>query len=217
MRTKICGINNKDDMERALKAGASALGFLVGITHVAEDKVDADTARQLISIMPPFTTSVAVTHLTNANDIIELVKYIMSTTVQIHDYIPPYEVSLIKEALPGIKIIKAIHVTGPESLDLANSFEPFVDALLLDSRTTDRLGGTGITHDWDLSSLIVRSSKVPVILAGGLNPENVYQAVRKVHPFAVDVNSGVETNQKKDYQKIVKFIYEANKAEQHIR
>ncbi len=214
MRTKICGINDKDDMARALSAGASALGFLVGITHVAEDKVDLDTARHLISIMPPFTTSVAVTHLTNAEDISELVSYIMPTTVQIHDYMPPEEVRQVREALPGIKIIKAIHVTGPESLDLARSFEPVVDALLLDSRTANRLGGTGLTHDWDLSSLIVQNSRIPVILAGGLNPENVYQAVKKVHPFAVDVNSGVETNQKKDYQKIIKFICEANQAEQ---
>jgi len=214
MRTKVCGINNMEDMERALSAGASALGFLAGITHVAEDKVDLDTARHLISIMPPFTTSVAVTHLTNAKDIIELVKYVMCTTVQIHDYIPPEEVTQVREALPGIKIIKAIHVTGPESIDLARSFEPVVDALLLDSRTADRLGGTGITHDWDLSSIIVQNSRVPVILAGGLNQENVYQAVRKVHPFAVDVNSGVETKQKKDYHKMVTFICEANQAEQ---
>jgi phosphoribosylanthranilate isomerase len=79
-----------------------------------------------------------------------------------------------------------------DAIEMAKLFEPYAHAILLDSRTADRLGGTGITHDWDISARLVKSISIPVILAGGLTPGNVYEAVCKVKPYAVDVNSGVE-------------------------
>lgn len=202
-----------EDVNVSIKAGADALGFLVGITHLAEDKISNEEAKQIIKMLPPFVSTVAVTHLTKVNDIIELVRFLGVTTVQIHDYIPPDDVRIIKESLKSIKVIKAVHVMETDSIEIAKSFEPFVDAILLDSRTKDRIGGTGITHDWNISERIVKEVKRPVILAGGLTADNVYEAVNKVRPFAVDVNSGVETDNRKDFQKVSKFILESKAAE----
>jgi len=118
----------------------------------------------------------------------------------------------VRNGLKGVKIIKSIHVTGLGAIELAKEYLPFADALLLDSRDGARIGGTGKTHDWEISRKIVRESNKPVILAGGLSPDNVYQAVKKVRPFAVDVNSGVETNLRKDPAKMKVFINEAKRA-----
>lgn len=213
MRAKICGISNSEDAKIALQAGADALGFLVGITHLAEDKISKEKAKDIILSLPPFVSTVAVTHLTDVNKIVDLVLYLGVTTVQIHDYIAPEEVKRVRDMLPGVKIIKAVHVMQEDSIAIAQSFTPYVDALLLDSRTKDRLGGTGLTHDWNISERIVNEVNRPVILAGGLNADNVYDAVKKVKPFGVDVNSGVESDNKKDFDKVSRFILNAKKAE----
>ena len=216
MRSKICGINSLEDVNVVLKSGAHALGFLVGITHLAEDKVSNEEAKTLIEGLPPYVSSVAVTHLTNVNEIIELVKYLGVTTVQIHDYIPPEAVKVVRDMLQCVKIIKAVHVVDEDALAVAKSFVPYVDAILLDSRTNERLGGTGMTHNWNISAKIVQAVKKPVILAGGLTSDNVYEAVIKVKPFGVDVNSGVETKYKKDFLKVSKFISNAAKGECNV-
>lgn len=220
MRTKICGINTWENAKIALDCGADALGFLVGITHLAEDKIEVEAAKKIISALPPFVSTVAVTHLKDPKAIIEMARYLNVTTLQIHDYIPPEGVELCRRELAGVKIIKAVHVVDGDrqgTIDLAHSFEHSADALLLDSRTAKRLGGTGRVHDWGISSEIVRQIRLPVILAGGLNDKNVYDAVTKVRPFGVDVNSGVETNADKDPNKVLGFINNAKKAEMDYR
>jgi phosphoribosylanthranilate isomerase len=213
MRVKVCGINKFDEAIVALKAGAHALGFLVGITHIAEDKVSLDEARNIISKLPPFISTVAVTHLTNIDEIIDMVKFLKVTTLQIHDYIKPKEVAMISNLLYGVKIIKSIHVMDDNSIDNAKSFEPYVDAIILDSRTAHRLGGTGLTHDWNISAKIVKEMNKPVILAGGLNDKNVYEAVKLVKPYGVDANSGLEIGNKKDFDIIHNFVKNAQQSE----
>ncbi len=213
MRTKICGIRNLSDAQTAIRAGANAVGFLVGITHLAEDKISKEEAKDIIAQLPPFVSAVLVTHLTDKNEIVELAKYLGVGTVQIHDYIPPRDLQFVKDNLPFCKIIKAVHVMDREkALEMVKDFEGVCDALLLDSRTEDRLGGTGKTHDWNISREIVSKSKVPVILAGGLNEDNVYDAVKKVKPFGVDVNSGVEIDGWKSFEKVFKFVHDAQTA-----
>jgi len=213
MRTKVCGIRNMDDAQTAIRAGAHALGFLVGITHVAEDKISAEDAKAIIAQLPPFVSSVLVTHLTDKDEIIALATRLGVSTVQIHDYISPADVAYVRKALPFCKIIKAIHIIDrEEALQMMHDFESVADALLLDSRTKDRLGGTGMVHDWNISALIVEQSRVPVILAGGLTDENVYDAVMRVRPFGVDVNSGVERNGWKAEDKVKKYVSEAIRA-----
>ncbi|MBX5436113.1 MAG: phosphoribosylanthranilate isomerase [Alicyclobacillaceae bacterium] len=215
MRVKICGIQSEEDMRTALAAGADALGFLVGITHLAEDQVTIDLARHLVAKLPPFVSSVAVTHLRTAAEISELVQAVRCTTVQVHDDVDVGVLSEVRRNLPSVKVIKAVHVTGPEALAYARHFEPYADALLLDSRTENRIGGTGRTHDWNISRQIVREIRIPVILAGGLNPDNVADAVQKVRPYGVDVNSGVERNGRKDPSLCRRFADRARAATNH--
>ncbi len=218
MKIKICGIRNQDDAKVALDAGADALGFLVGITHLAEDKISNEEAKAIIESLPPLVSPVAVTHLADVQKIIALIKYLGVNTVQIHDYIEPIQVKTIRENLPGVKIIKSVHVEGDNAIEMAKLFEPYAHAILLDSRTADRLGGTGITHDWDISARLVKCISLPVILAGGLTPGNVYEAVCKVKPYAVDVNSGVEdTKGNKNFFKVQLFIGEARRASVSFR
>ncbi len=216
MKIKICGINTQKNADIAVSCGADALGFLVGITHLAEDKIAIEDAKKIISSIAGKCKSVAVTHLTDTKSILDLCDYLSPDILQIHDYIPPEQVSLIKSQIPKISVVKAVHIINGEGEDAvlkAKSFQNVCDAVLLDSRTADRLGGTGITHDWNISRRIASELEIPVVLAGGLNSENVYDAVKTVRPFAVDVNSGVETNGDKDAEKILKFIENAKKAE----
>ena len=210
MKAKICGINSLPEMTIALDAGADAIGFLVGITHLAEDKTDIPTARELIRHIPPFVSKVAVTHLQTAHDIIPLLKELNVDTVQLHNDITLEEIKKIQRALPYLKIIKAVSVTGKESISNAKKFDGYVDSIILDSRTHDRLGGTGVTHDWTISRAIVKELTIPVILAGGLTPVNLSNAITTVRPYAVDVNSGVETEHRKDPQKVKAFIQTAH-------
>ena len=112
--------------------------------------------------------------------------------------------------MPGIKLVQVIHVTGPESVEEALRVAPHVDALLLDSGNQSlkvkELGGTGRVHDWSLSERIVKSVPRPVYLAGGLKPDNVGEAIRRVRPFGVDVCSGLRTDGSLDEAKVAAFF-----------
>ena len=197
-----------------MKAGANAVGFLVGLTHLAEDKINKDDAKAIIAKLPPFVSSVLVTHLTDRAKIIDLATELNVNTIQIHDYISPEDVVFVRTQMANCKIIKAIHIIDEaEAIQMMHDFECTCDALLLDSRTKERLGGTGMVHDWNISKRIVSESKIPVILAGGLTDQNVYDAVKKTMPFGVDVNSGVEADGWKDYAKVREFVSEAHRAE----
>ena len=148
----------------------------------------------------------------DAASIIEQQRRTRVNAIQIVDRLVHGAHRELRTALPGIRLIQVIHVTGDESVEEAISVSPYVDALLLDSgnpsAAVKELGGTGRTHDWSISSRIRVSADVPVFLAGGLTPENVRQAVRYVRPFAVDVCSGVRTNGKLDEHKLKKFFAE---------
>lgn len=219
MRVKICGIRSVEDALTAISAGADAVGFLVGITHLAEDKISNEEAKKIIDYLPPFVSTVAVTHLQDIDKIVEMCEYLGVNTLQIHDYLSPENVLECKKRLPGIKLLKAIHVmqSCDEALEMSHSYENIVDAIILDSRTKDRLGGTGNVHDWNISKKIVEEISIPVILAGGLTDENVYDAVKKVNPYAVDVNSGVEMNGFKDFKKVKRFVDDSKKADLELK
>lgn len=195
MKVKICGIRNQQDASIAIDAGANALGFLVGLTHKAEDEVSVGEAKNIICRIPPFVSSVLVTHLTDAEEISCIAEEIRVTTIQVHDYVDPSVMIRIRSNLPGVKLIKAIPIVSEiEAKELMEDFQRVSDALLLDSITDERIGGTGKTHDWSISRQIVCNATVPVFLAGGLQPLNVADAIRVVSPYGVDVNSGVEVN-----------------------
>jgi phosphoribosylanthranilate isomerase len=118
------------------------------------------------------------------------------------------EVTFVKNlrSLVPCNIIKTVHVKGEESIQEAKKHSRFSDAILLDTAAKE-MGGSGKTHDWEISRRIVEAVEKPVFLAGGLTPENVREAVEMVRPYAVDVSSGVEREKgKKDLEKVRKFI-----------
>jgi phosphoribosylanthranilate isomerase len=200
MKVKICGITNLEDAMQAISFGADALGFQVGMRHKTEDEVSPEEAKAIVASLPPFVSYVMVTHLQDANTIISLLKLIQKTTmIQLHDNddIDLKEISAIKEKMPSVRIIKAIHIVvdGSEApLKKLHNYDGIADALILDSVNLkeelhnydgiasildsvnlkeDRIGGTGITHDWTLSKKMVNNSHLPIILAGGLTPDNI--------------------------------------------
>lgn len=218
VRVKICGITNLEDANFAVSFGADALGFIVGVRRKAEDAISPEEARRIILSLPPYISSVLVTDLMEAKRVIELCKEIGATTIQLQDEIPFDEIVLVRRGLPNIRLVKAVHVTGPQAVDKARGYEGRVDAILLDTLNIkeDRIGGTGLTHDWRISRRIRERCSLPVILAGGLNPENIEEAIRIVHPYGVDVNSGVENPEgglhgRKDPVCVKAFIEKAKK------
>jgi phosphoribosylanthranilate isomerase len=195
MRIKICGIKTEADVDIVIKSGADAAGFLVGQIHTSTDFILPGTAARLSVMLPPFITPVIVTHLTDVASILDIVKKTGITTLQLHGGNSPEDVRKICDALPGNgKIIYAVHIIKSEIVPSLDAYYPFVDAILLDSynMTTGQVGGTGQIHDWALSARIVKTSTVPVILAGGLNPSNVEEAIKTVNPYGVDANSGLK-------------------------
>jgi len=171
------------------------VGLICGVTHVTEDELAPDEARRLARRTPPMVSTVLVTHLEDAGEILQLADYVGVDTIQVHGLVSYETVAAVFELAAGRRIIKAVHVLGSTAVDEALTLADVCHAVLLDSRTSDRLGGTGRTHDWSISRHVadaLRTRGRPVILAGGLHPDNVAEAVRAVRPFAVDVNSGVE-------------------------
>jgi phosphoribosylanthranilate isomerase len=157
--------------------------------------------------VPPYVAVVLVTHLATVEAVLTLVDHVQPDSVQLHGEPQPSLCAAVREARPLLRICQAVHVTGPEAAERASEVAPHCDALVLDSRTADRLGGTGRTHDWSVSRQIVDDVGVPVILAGGLTDENVAEAIRVVHPYAVDVNSGVDDRAgRKDPRRLDRFM-----------
>ncbi|MBW2990055.1 phosphoribosylanthranilate isomerase [Candidatus Woesearchaeota archaeon] len=210
-QVKICGITNEEDALKAAVLGADYLGFLVEISF-AEDSVTRKEAKDMIRKLPLEVTSVFVTYLKASKPIIGIAEEIRPSVIQLHNDISLEEIGKIRKALPGIKLTKSISVIGEKSIKEAKRYERYVDFILLDTKSGKRKGGTGMTHNWDISRKIVRSLDKKVFLAGGLNPDNVGEAVKKVKPYAVDTNSGVKMKpRKKDYKKLKRFIGSAKR------
>lgn len=190
VRVKICGIGTTDDLAAAVTAGADAIGLIVGTTHLSEDELDIEQAQRLAAATPVFVSTVLVTHLTEAYRICELADLLGVDAIQAHGNLTPTAARELWQHRRTRRIIRTVHVTGEHSIDAATNAADTADALLVDSRTESRLGGTGLTHDWTISRRIVeRVHPLPVILAGGLDATNVGQAIRTVRPFGVDANS----------------------------
>jgi phosphoribosylanthranilate isomerase len=208
---KICGIQSFEEASAALDCGATALGFLIGLTHRAEDEIGAAEARTIVLRLPAHAEPVLVTHLLDPERIAELAASIGARTIQVHGDMAVADLRRLRALAPGARLLKAVHVTGEDALGRALAYAPDADALVLDSRTADRLGGTGQMHDWSVSArIVVAVAPLPVYLAGGLTPENVAEAIARVLPAGVDVNSGVEdVDGRKDAAKMRAFVERA--------
>lgn len=194
VRVKICGIRSVEECRQAVEAGADAIGLLVGQVHASRDFISPQTAIDICRSVGPFIVPVVVTHLEDLQAIAELVRQIPCLAVQLHSDLDPADLARLKPLIEPRTLIGKVSVDGPAALARAESLQDHVDALVLDSidRATDRVGGTGLVHDWSISAAIVARVRVPVILAGGLTERNVGEAIRQVRPWAVDVNSGVK-------------------------
>jgi phosphoribosylanthranilate isomerase len=203
-KIKVCGIMNQSDLAHAVIAGADAVGFVVEIDD-SRHSISTGQAADLISQVPIYTKSVAVIAPVDVDEAVRLAAQTKADVLQLHGSLAPKNLAELKSRVHQ-KLIAAVAANkgGKEAM----RFGMVVDAILLDTMVNGKLGGTGSVHDWDLSAEIVRSLRVPVILAGGLHPGNVAAAIEKVRPYAVDVSSGLETDGKKDPQKILSFIRE---------
>jgi phosphoribosylanthranilate isomerase len=208
-RVKLCGITSPEELKLAERFGADAIGFLVGQVHRAGDFVTEETARSLCLAASPFVSTVLVTHLELPDEIVALAQHVPCSVVQAHSDLSPATLALLRERLRPRRLIGKVSVEDGSALARAQALDGAVDGILLDSidRASGRVGGTGRTHDWTISAAIVQVVRTPIVLAGGLTPENVGEAIRRVRPWSVDVNSGVEDGSgRKSAEKVSAFI-----------
>lgn len=200
VKIKVCGITNSADAIAAVEAGADALGFI--FFEGSPRYVTPEKARAIIRELPPFVSKAGVFVNATPDKVGRTIEETGIDTLQFHGEEPP-------ELCRGynVKVIKAFRVQGKDMLALMPRYD--VDAWLLDSFSAGARGGTGATFDWDLA-VHACSLGTPVVLAGGLNPENIAAAIERVQPYAVDVSSGVESAPgQKDHAKIAAFINNA--------
>jgi phosphoribosylanthranilate isomerase len=210
IKVKICANRSVEDAKMSIDAGADVIGILVGQEHTSDDFVDKFKAREIATFAKGKCDVSLVTHLTNAKEIIELTKFIGNNTIQLHSDISEDEVKLIRKELPNVKLVRLIHVSSDGKICTDYQKMKYVDFYLLDSFNlkTNQVGGTGLTHDWNKSRKLISILNKPTFLAGGLNPNNVKEAIKLARPYGVDVNSGCK-NDKGVKDKVRDFIYNA--------
>ena len=204
---KVCGIMNELDLDCAILGGADAVGFIVEVEG-SRHRIPAEDARELIRLVPIFTKSVAVIAPNSPEEAVLLARKTGADLLQIHGTLGPEEIKELKKRVHQ-KVIAAV----PPDVE-AHRMAGAADAVLLDTFKDGKLGGTGAVHDWSVSADIARNLQIPVILAGGLNPSNVGEAIKTVKPYAVDVSSGVETAGRKDLEKVESFVMEVRSCQQ---
>ncbi|MBC8142483.1 MAG: phosphoribosylanthranilate isomerase [Armatimonadetes bacterium] len=198
---KICGLTNADDARAAVRLGADALGF-IGVPG-SPRYITPDAMRAATRGLPPFVTTVVVVRTP-----IDAVGY-PASTLQYYDG---------DSAAALLKRVRVFRIQNAASLDELREYRHTPDAVLLDAFHETALGGAGVRFDWNLAVEAKHMmGDLPVILAGGLTPENVADAVRMVRPYAVDVSSGVESEpRRKDHDKLRRFIAAVRDADREI-
>ena len=201
VRVKVCGITNELDAQRAARAGAWAVGFI--FYKKSPRYISPFKAKKIIDALPPFITPVGVFVNHNAGAMRDIINHCGLRVVQLHGDEDHHFAHLLKRY--NVKIIKAFRVAANFDEKLLEPYK--VDAFLFDTYEKDSYGGSGKTFDWKILQQIKATHDVPIILSGGLNPQNVIEPVNVLKPYAVDVNSGVEESAgKKDHKKMKDFI-----------
>jgi phosphoribosylanthranilate isomerase len=214
---QVAGIRNQQEAKMLVECGVDYLGFPFRLDHHSEDISETEAAR-IISGLPQSVKAVIITYLNKADQIVDLLKMLGASALQLHGDISLEEIRKLKSEMPELLIIKSLIIgKDPFSilLDWVGEFAPVIDAFITDTYDplTGAIGATGRTHDWEISRKIVRISPKPVILAGGLTPENVKEAILKVKPAGVDVHTGVENNEGyKNKDRVVNFVSETKGA-----
>jgi phosphoribosylanthranilate isomerase len=199
IRVKICGLTNLDDAMASAELGADAVGFVM--YPKSPRCVKPVRAKRIIAELPPYVTAVGVFANQEFQEVEEIMVECGFDLAQLQGDEPPEFCQRL-----GSRVVKAIRVKDAGSLKQMSEYS--VRAFLLDTYREDQFGGTGERFDWDLAVQARQYGRI--ILAGGLTPDNVQEAVAKIQPYGVDVSSGVERQPgKKDHTKIEKFIKQA--------
>ena len=200
--TKICGITNLDDANVAVENGASAIGFI--FYEKSPRTISINNAKSISKHLPKTIARVGV-FVNHEKDLIRLaISEVPLDMIQLHSDETPDFCNQF-----DVPILKALRIKNEASLSVMDQYD--VAVFLLDTFSNDQYGGTGETFDW---SVLNRKFKTPIILSGGLNPENILDAIDAVNPSAVDVNSGVESFPgKKDYNKLKSLFKNLNKTQ----
>jgi phosphoribosylanthranilate isomerase len=191
VKVKICGITKLEDASNAVELGADALGFIFA---PSPRQIAPQKASEIIRAIPPLVKTVGVFVNEAPATIREVMQHCGLDLIQLHGDESP---AFCDEFMPYA--IKALRIKDESSLQLSQAYHGTIRALLLDTYSKDMVGGTGKTFDWDLA-VRIKNQGIPIILSGGLTPSNIAQAINTVRPYAVDVNSGIESYPgKKDY------------------
>jgi len=189
-RVKICGHTTHEDLAASVAAGADAVGVIAAVDVETPREVSVSEAAQLFAAVPPLATGVLVTMPDSVADAVELVGRTSPDAIQVHGTLDPDAVADLRERV-HVDVIAAIDAENEALAAYADA----ADALLVDTPAADGGGGTGRTHDWERTRDRTADLDVPIVLAGGLTPANVADAIAAVEPFGVDVASGVERDQ----------------------
>ena len=211
---KICGNTSLEDALLAANAGADAVGFIFA---PSPRRVTVDQVAKVTPDLPAKLEKIGVFVDATVEEITTTIRTAGLTGVQLHFGIPATtSPELRKKFGPALRILRVVHF-GPDAAEQSAAFaaDPNTDAILIDSRTATAVGGTGITFDWNeaATTLFQNAKDRKVVVAGGLNPANVAEAIATLHPWGVDVVSGVESAPgHKDPTKVREFIANARRA-----
>jgi phosphoribosylanthranilate isomerase len=205
VKVKICCISSIEEAKLAIAHGAAAIG-LVGRMPSGPGIITDELIHSIAKTVLPPIDSFLLTSETSAEAIIAHHNKVKTTTIQIVDALSGREYHKIREAIPHVKLVQVIHVLDENSIQEAIEISEFVDAILLDSGnpnlSTKVLGGTGKTHNWDLSKKIRENISIPTYLAGGINKDNIRMAIDHVQPYGIDLCSSVRNNGQLDERKL---------------
>lgn len=214
---QIAGVRDMAEARMLVAAGVTHLGFPLRLAFHREDLTDSEAAAIVASLSPP-VEAVLITYLQQADPVVRLSSQLGVRIVQLHGEISLAELSRLRHAAPELAVIKSLIVKENQLERLkreVSSYAPLVDAFISDSwdPTTGARGATGRVHDWTVSRQLVDGSPKPLILAGGLRPENVRKAILEVRPAGVDAHTGVEgPDGRKDEKRVRAFVAEAQAA-----
>jgi phosphoribosylanthranilate isomerase len=208
VKVKICGITREEDLEAACKVGADFIGFVVGAPFSPRN-LKLYEAERLFKLVPKNVKSVLVTVPKSLEEVLEAYLLLKPNVIQLHGE-GLTKLGVVRERLPSVTLVRALPASEGV-VDRVIREARFADGILVDTFAEGRLGGTGVVHDWKISRRIRDAIyPKPLILAGGLNPSNVSEAVECVKPYAVDVSSGVELKPGvKDLSKMEAFVKRA--------
>ncbi|WP_224448991.1 phosphoribosylanthranilate isomerase [Haloprofundus salilacus] len=214
-RVKLCGFTRAADLRVAAAAGADAVGVITELPERVESprEVVPSRAAELVATTPPFVTTVLVLMPETPERAVELARLVDPDVLQLHSEFTVDELQYIR-AEAKTKLVTAIAAEDAKDAERARDLDQVVDAVLLDSVAENGAGGTGETHDWEATAELAKKLCSPVILAGGLTPENVEEAVETADPYGVDVASGVElTGGIKDHDAVREFVRRAKRTQ----